>query len=137
MNLKEIALRYLKNGKSIFPVGKDKKPLIAWDEYQTRLATVDEVEKWWDLYPEANIGIVTGKISGITVIDFDLDSEDYKTFPETLTVRTGSGGYHLYYQYYPIRNKTGILPHVDIRGDGGYVVAYPSETVDDYRDGKL
>ncbi len=137
MNTKEIALKYLKNGKSIFPVGKDKKPLIAWEEYQTRLATIEEVEKWWSLFPEANIGLVTGKVSGVTVIDFDLGSEDYKTFPETLTVRTGSGGYHLYYKYYSIRNKVRILPHIDIRGDGGYVVAYPSETTDDYREGKL
>lgn len=137
MNQKTAALKYLKNGKSIFPVGNDKKPLIAWEEYQTRLATVDEVEKWWGLYPDANIGLVTGKISGITVVDFDLGSESCNAFPETLTVRTGYGGYHLYYEYYPIRNKTGILPHVDIRGDGGYVVAYPSETIDDYRDGIL
>ncbi len=137
MNTKQIALKYLKNNKSIFPVGKDKKPLIAWEEYQTRLATVEEVEKWWSTYPEANIGLVTGKISSVTVVDFDLGSEDYQTFPETLTVKTGSGGYHLYYQYYPIRNKAGILPHIDIRGDGGYVVAYPSETEDKIENGQV
>jgi len=135
--MKDIALKYLNNNKSVFPVGKDKKPLIAWEAYQNRLATAEEVEKWWTMYPNANIGIVTGKISNITVVDFDLGSEDYKNFPETLTVRSGSGGFHLYYEYYPIRNKTGILPHIDIRGDGGYIVAYPSETEDKIENGKL
>jgi KaiC/GvpD/RAD55 family RecA-like ATPase len=137
MDLKDTALKYLKNGKSIFPVGKNKKPLVKWDEYQRRLATIEEVENWWDTYPDANIGLVTGKISNLTVVDFDLGSEDYKKFPETLTIKTGSGGFHLYYQYYPMGNRAGILPHIDIRGDGGYVVAYPSETEDDYRGGQL
>lgn len=138
MNIKEAALKYLQNNKSVFPVDKNKKPLIqTWKIYQNRLPTVDEINTWWAMWPNANIALVTGKISAITVVDLDIGSEEYKTFPETLTVRTGSGGYHLYYQYYPIGNKTGILPHIDIRGDGGFVVACPSETFDDYREGKL
>ena len=126
--LKEHAIGYWKSGKSIFPCGKNKQPLVDWKPYQNTRPTLEEVEKWWTNWPDANIAIITGKISGITVVDCDLGS-DYTSFPSTITVKTGSGGYHLYYKYFPgITNKVGFLPHVDIRNDGGYVVAYPSVT---------
>ena len=129
-SLLEHALAYLKAGASVFPVGKDKRPLIpSWIEYQKRRATEDEVKEWWKTWQDANIAIVTGEISGVTVVDCDLGS-DHTQFPPTDTVQTGSGGYHLYYAYYPIGNKAGVYPHVDIRGDGGYVVAAPSVTED-------
>ncbi len=133
---KEYALDYLKSGKSVFPCGKNKRPIIkTWEEYQKRLPTIEEVEKWWTETPEANIALVTGKISGISVIDCDLGS-DYTQFPKTVTIKTGSGGYHLYYKYHEgLGNKTGIIPNVDIRSDGGYVVAFPSITEDKIEDG--
>lgn len=123
------AKAYLAKGASVFPVGKDKRPLIDWKIYQERHPTVEELEAWWKQYPDANIGLVTGKISGITVVDCDLGSNP-DIFPKTDKIKTGSGGFHLYYQYYPLGNKAAILPHVDIRGDGGYVVAPPSVTSD-------
>jgi len=136
-NLKEHALGYIKNNKSIFPCGRNKQPLVDWKPYQLRRPTIDEVEKWWTDNPNANIAIVTGKISGISVIDCDLGS-NYLDFPSTLTVKTGSGGYHLYYEYLEgLGNKVGFLPHVDLRSDGGYVVAYPSETDDKIENGEL
>ena len=51
-----------------------KTPIIPWTPYQTRLPTEQEVCEWFDQNPEANIGIVTGRISNLVV--FDLDSED-------------------------------------------------------------
>jgi hypothetical protein len=62
---------YLDNKMSCFPVGKDKKPLIQWKEYQERRATEEEVDKWIETFPEMQIGIVTGKISGIIVVDIE------------------------------------------------------------------
>lgn len=135
--LKEHALNYAKSGKSIFPCGKNKQPLVDWKPFQLKKPTTEEVEQWWDKWPDANIAIITGKISGISVIDCDLGS-NYLDFPETITVKTGSGGYHLYYKYLEgLGNRVGFLPHVDIRSDGGYVVAYPSVTEDKYEDGVL
>jgi len=119
---KESALRLLKTKHSVIPVGKDKIPLVKWQEFQNRLATENEVNDWFDKYPEANVGIITGKISNLVVVDVE-SGGDIKRFPETLTIRTGGGGWHLYYRYYPIANKTRIFPLTDIRGDGGYVVA--------------
>lgn len=126
------ALQYIENGYSLIPVDKrDKKPLIKWSDYQKKRASEETVEKWFK--SDNNIGIVTGKISGITVVDIDVKENKQTpldTFPPTHTIQTPSGGYHLYYQY---TDKVGTgsnqypqFPHVDIRNDGGYVVAPPS-----------
>ncbi|MES2224163.1 MAG: VapE domain-containing protein [Patescibacteria group bacterium] len=140
--MKKQALQYLLTyGFSVFPVGKDKRPLLSsWKEFQTRLPTEEEINKWWKQFPDANIGIATGKVSNITVVDIDshkgTDSAKLDQFPKTYTVKTGNGGLQLYYNY-----QAGLtvsteayphLPHVDIRSDGGYVVAPPSVT--DYKD---
>ena len=66
------ATKYLKDCKySVIPVGKNKKSLIKWEEYQKRLPTEQEIIDWWAKFPEANVGIVTGLISGLVVIDID------------------------------------------------------------------
>lgn len=111
--------------------------MVPWVEYQSRRPTEEEIHQWWQQHPNANIGIVTGKISRIVVIDLDLDKDDnesgakiYEQAPTDLIVKTGRGGYHLYYCYPEdvdhISNRVGLLPGVDIRADGGYVVAPPS-----------
>ena len=81
-----------------------------------------------------NIGIVTGKLSEITVVDIDskVDFEWWSdNFPATpLAATTGGGGAHMYYRTNPavqIRNRAGLFGRkIDIRGEGGYVVAPPS-----------
>lgn len=119
---------YLEHKKSIIPVGKDKKPLINWKEYQSRLATQEELSNWFKLYPNMQIGIVTGKISDLIVVDIDDSKADLSWLPETMTAKTGSGGFHLYYTYSEdCSNKSRIKESIDIRGEGGYVVAPPSE----------
>lgn len=100
------------------------------------------ISRWWSRWPDANIGIPTGKRSGLLVLDIDehgftsLDAleEEHGPFPETLTVRTGGGGMHLYLKYPPgeareVRNSAGrVGVGLDVRGEGGYVVAPPSRT---------
>lgn len=121
----ETALKYIKTS-SVIPVGRDKIPLLqTWKEFQTRKPTEQEVRDWWAKWPDANIGIVTGKISNIIVVDVEKGGA-WEHFPVTTTVETGGGGVHLYYTYTPFSNKTRVFPLTDIRGDGGYVVAPPS-----------
>jgi putative DNA primase/helicase len=105
-------------------------------------ATTDpgRIRRWWSRWPETNIGIPTGERSGLLVLDIDdhgftsLDAleEEHGPLPETLTVRTGGGGMHLYLKYPPgsgIRNSAGKVGlGLDVRGEGGYVVAPPSRT---------
>jgi hypothetical protein len=99
-------------------------------------ATTDDtwIRTWWEKFPEANIGIATGAPSGILVLDIDAQhggerslhnlEEKYGPLPDGPRVRTGGGGQHLYLAYSsnPIRNKVGLFPGIDVRGDGGYVV---------------
>lgn len=132
----EQALQYLQKGYSIIPVGLDKRPLIQWKKYQTTKTTEEELSQWFKQFPNMNIAIVTGKISNLTVIDFDTKSnrvnELLQKFPPTYMVKTPSGGAHLYYKYEPghtvSANAYPDLPYVDVRGDSGFVVAPPSHT---------
>ena len=138
------ALSYLVNGYSIIPLRKNKLPLLKENVVfqRERHATDEELELWWKKTPDANIGICTGKISNITVVDIDTSGEQtipLDTFPATFTVKTPTGGFHLYYEYDPEIKQTANtypqFPHVDIRNDGGYVVAPPSEA--EYIKGKV
>jgi len=99
-----------------------------------------QIRRWWARWPAANIGLVTGERSGLLVLDIDdhgftsLDAleEEHGPLPETLTVRTGGGGMHLYLKYPAgcnIGNPVGKVGlGLDVRGEGGYVVAPPSRT---------
>lgn len=128
------ALQYTENGYSVIPVDeKTKRPLIQWESAQTKRAEESVLEEWAEKYPNAGLGIVTGRISDITVVDIDVKHAErtpLETFPETYTVRTPSGGYHLYYQYsdavHTCANQFPEYPYTDIRNDGGYVVAPPT-----------
>ena len=133
---------YYRNEKgfSVIPIKPHKKfptTIKSWKEFQERKPTNEEITKWWTDSPDANIGIITGKISNLAVVDFDkydkLYSEDISLeyFPDSLetpTVTTPSGGIHLYFCYPEIdlRNNARRLPGIDLRAEGGYVLAPPS-----------
>jgi hypothetical protein len=134
----DFARSYAVGGMQSFPCKPhDKTPLVRWADVAT---TEDNMLLgWWDTNPTANIAIATGKRSGIVVLDVDLDHDGYESLqtlqdvygrlPETPVVLTGSGGEHIYFQHpgFEIRNSAGKLGRgLDIRGDGGYVVAPPS-----------
>ncbi len=148
MTIEEQAFAYHVAGFSVMPIKKDKRPFLAsWKQYQEESASDVQVVEWFEkTYKGANIGIITGKISGITVIDIDVDKTTGKLrtpiskFPKTFTVKTGNGGVHLYYKYHPgltvSANAYPDMPGVDIRNDGGFVVAAPSVTSYE-KDGKM
>ncbi len=125
------ALILAKNyGFSVIPVGGNKKPLISWKEYQDRGATVEEIRKWFNDFPQPGVGIVTGKLSNLVVFDIDPrhggTNELFKEY-ETVSVKTGGGGEHYYFRYKEgIQNTTNLLPGIDVRGEGGYVIAPPT-----------
>lgn len=135
LTIKESALEYLARGWTIIPVGPHKKPLISWKAFQSERPTREQVENWWHDYPDANVGIVTGKVSGLTVIDIDTDSGkaafaklvdgDFKS----PVVHTPKGGKHIYCQFHPFGNNCKAIEGIDLRSEGGYVVAPPSRTV--------
>jgi hypothetical protein len=123
----EEALRYVEFGFSVIPIGQDKKPLIKWEAYQKTKASKKQIEQWFAQFPNMNIGIVTGDISGIVVVDVE-SGGDTKELPPTVISRTGGGGWHYFYKHpgHSVKNAVRIRKLTDIRGDGGYVVAPPS-----------
>ena len=125
-----LALSYLNRGWSVIICGTDKRPLINWKEYQSRRATPDELVKWFSDFPNAQIGVITGNLSNLTVVDFESDADFSLIKDQTFTVKTGRGGKHFYFKYDPeFKNAVRVLPSVDIRGTGGFVVAPGSTTV--------
>jgi len=124
---------------SVIPIKTDgsKKPEVEWTEWEKELPSEQQIRKWWAKWPKANIGIITGKVSGITVMDFDwykLSPEERvqyeKDFPKVFTPTAFSPrkGEHRYFEYNPeLPTKNGVLKALDIKNDGGYVIAPPSE----------
>jgi hypothetical protein len=133
-NFLQAALDYARRDFSVIPIRPDKKPFIKWESYQKIKATPEEIRSWWSKWPKAMIGIVTGEISGIFVVDCD-NEDAYQKIQELLPdsfitcIAKTPRGYHLYLIYpkgQTIGNATGILPGTDIRGEGGYCIAPPS-----------
>lgn len=104
-------------------------------------ATTDEarIRAWWMMQPNANVAIRTGADSGLVVLDVDPDKggkdsldaliAEYGALPETVACRTGGGGWHYYFQRpdeWLSNSASKLGPGLDIRGDGGYVIAPPS-----------
>lgn len=130
------ALIYLKQlHYSVFPVSPDKKALVRWEPYQKKLPTEEEVIKWWSKWPDANIGIATGIVSGLAVIDIDEPDIGKKALSELIPdnlvfpiAKTPRGGEHWYFNCTDgkIRGNVKTLPGCDLRANGNYVVAPPS-----------
>ena len=120
----EAAREYVSFGWSVFPLKpRSKQARVRWKEFQTRLATSWELNRWF-WRTTNNIAIVTGKISGINVVDDDGEGLNFNT----LTSSTSPGKRHLYVKHHHgIRNSVRVGgKDYDIRGEGGYVVAPPS-----------
>jgi hypothetical protein len=127
------AEKYLEMDLSVFPCGKDdgKKPLVTWKPFQAKFPTQNAIYNWYDDFPDANVAIVTGKLSNLTVVDCDNPdislAELLKDYGDTPLIElTPRGGYHLYYAYNGESNTQDKIQKIDIKGQGGYVVAPPS-----------
>ena len=141
--LKEAALHYAEIGLAVFPLKERTKYPLTNNGFKDATTDKKQIEIWWKQNPNANIGIATGQMSGgLVVIDMDVDKEkdkdgyhafvkwceeNYLILPDSWLSITGRGGYHLLYKSsFPVPSKRGWLEDVDIRADGGYIVAPPS-----------
>jgi hypothetical protein len=138
----EAALTYAARGWAVVPIGAGAKypDLEAWQDQATTDPTV--IGQWYTQRPGRGVGIATGHASGIFVLDVDVAhgkdgdeslrilEEQHGPLPATVEAITGSGGRHLFFRLPPgveISNSAGRLgPDLDIRANGGQVVAAPT-----------
>jgi len=139
------ALRYARRGWYVIPVGAGPDRKLPFIKNWTNEASTEEarVREWWSIYPDANVGVVTGPKSGFWVVDVDMKNgvcgmeSLVRRFgmglvhdvDRCLVGQTATGGFHFLFQWEPstpVRNGQAVLPGVDIRGDGGQIVVAPS-----------
>ena len=134
------AVKYGTLGWAIFPLAEGEKvPMAGTNGFKSASADQAQLAEWSRQHPHANIGIATGRVSRIVVIDFDPRSgsdettarlaKEGKVFGDTVECISPRDGRHLYYAYDPrvTTSKTNALgPGIDIKTDGGYVVGAPS-----------
>ena len=131
------ALALARRGFHIFPCRpRDKRPATP-NGLKDATTDPDIIQAWWQHQPDNNIAIATGAASGIFVLDIDgLDAEamlrrleaEHGALPPTVEVITARGR-HIYFRWpqEPVRNSAGkIGTHIDVRGEGGYVLCPPS-----------
>ena len=127
------------NLKKIKIIKNDKKPVEKWSKKENQYLNIDT-----DLY---NVGIITGKINDLIILDIDLKNDGLNEFNKTFKLndfktpiaQTQSGGYHIYFKYNNsnknlqyiidnfLKNKSGYRNKgIDIRSNGGYILAPPS-----------
>jgi len=136
--LSQAALSYARRGWPVLPIrAGSKEPATA---HGVKDATTDEATicRWWATWPRANLGVATGSVSGLVVLDVDprnggdeslhdLEAR-YGPLPDTVTALTGGGGQHRYFSLpegVTVRSRV-LAPGPELKGDGAYVVAPPS-----------
>lgn len=156
MKMIDEALRYAKAGIPVFPLhwlkqdgtcscrlgdmcqAKGKHPRIKnWSDEAT--TDVAKITGWWNQTPLANIGIPMGEKSGLVALDVDTRHDgdksltdlvaEYGALPKTITATTGSGGKHYIFKYteeLALKNVVGFRDGLDVRTQGGLIVAAPS-----------
>lgn len=152
----DLALSYIARGWPVFPVrGKEEYDDVTGEVYAPKTpypsnglksATTSEriVREWWRRYPDAMVGVPTGRTIGAFVLDLDIkpgagDGHDWLAqmesengqLPATARAKTMGDGTHIFFRHQEgIRNRGKLGIATDIRGEGGYIVAPGSRTVD-------
>lgn len=151
------ALEYAARGWSVFPLhspeaaspggcscgraacGNIGKHPRTRDGFKSATTDTAQIVAWWSEAPRANIGIATGLVSGLLVLDIDPRNGGDLTFehlvqevgeiPDEVHALTGGGGRHLLFRYPSSTASFRARPvgsGIDVKGDGGYIVAPPS-----------
>ena len=147
MTLLAAALQYGDHGLPVFPIHTPRSGVCTCDRGEWcespgkhprvgggfKAATTDQpqIHEWWTRWPDANIGLATGKSANIVVLDVDgpegAEAVRGRHLPPTAAAQTGRGIH--YFFACPeggLPSRVGVLSKVDLRGDGGYVVVPPS-----------
>ena len=137
MTINDLALEYADSGWSVLPVRpEEKRPFMTnWLQYTKTRASKEMINSWFTNLTGAGVGVVTGRISNMVVLDVESDcpfpiDDLLKKYPTQMIARSGGGGYHLFYQYPTnqtrVSNRVRIFDGADLRADGGFIVLPPT-----------
>lgn len=137
MTVNELAAEYVDSGWSVLPVRpEEKRPYMTnWLQYTKTRAPKAMVDSWFTNLAGAGVGVVTGRISNMVVLDVEHDcpypiEELLKRYPTQMIAKSGGGGYHLFYLYPTnqtrVANRVRIFEGADLRADGGFIVLPPT-----------
>jgi Protein of unknown function (DUF3987)/Bifunctional DNA primase/polymerase, N-terminal/Primase C terminal 1 (PriCT-1) len=119
-------------GMPVFPCRPDKKPYTLHG-LKDASKNIEQITRWWQQWPNALIGVPTGKASGLLVVDVDpIGADWYRQNAARLApgrVHSSPRGHHLPYRMpkADVRNSAGKLaPGIDVRGEGGYIIWWPA-----------
>lgn len=146
MTLLDHALEYASWDWPIFPCKRSKAPLTERG-FQDATTDPEQLKAWWNKWPEASIGFALPE--DMVVLDIDVKhnvgkygdeslaafEEEHGDLPETILSLTGGGGLQYFFTVdKPVKNATDLLPSIDVRTKGGYVILPPShhESGNDY-----
>lgn len=135
------ALAYAADGWPVFPLLPNSKRPATEHGLKDASTDPDTIRAWWARWPGANIGIAMPP--DVLAVDVDVKDVDghatlgelaaqHGGLPATMTAETATGGWHLYFRKpadVRVKNRAGIRPGIDVRAQGGYLVAPPS-TID-------
>jgi len=155
----DLALSYAARGWPVFPTrAKEEYDDITGEIYAPKTpltpnglrgASLNEriIREWWKRYPDAMVGVPTGSKIGAWVLDLDIkpgvgDGHEWLAEMEaehgklhnTARARTMGGGTHFFFRHIDgVRNRGGLGVAVDVRGEGGYIIAPGSVAADGRR----
>lgn len=138
----DAAIEYARCGWRVFPCHPRQKTPATPHGYKSATTDPDRIRRYWQRVPDANIGLATGAISEMWVLDVDTKTgkvgaesmrnivATFGPMPRTRQQRTGSGGWQYFFALpygLTVSNSAGkVGPDIDVRGDGGYVIVPPS-----------
>ena len=132
------ALALAASGHAVFPLKPNAKTPATNHGVKDASTDPNTIRSWWRQWPRANIGIALP--DGMLAVDIDVKDVDghatlaalaapHGGLPTTLTTETTTGGQHLFFKKPPdvrVKNRANVQPGIDVRAQGGYVVAPPS-----------
>lgn len=131
------ALWYAEAGLHVFPIQPgEKTPYPGTHGCKDATSDPDTIREWWEHWPDSNLAIATGHLIDVIDIDGLIGQQSrcgnwgrFESLHVLAKVSTPRpGGMHLYVPTAGEGNKAGLLPGIDYRGAGGYILAPPSST---------
>ena len=140
----DLAQQFLDRNIAVFPIAEDAKVPLTNHGFKDASVDAKQIRKWGKQFPDSNLGIPTGKVSNLVIIDLDRKNEKdgvaaFRKLckrlgikpPKTYKLQTPSGGRHLYFKSKfadeIINSVSALGDGIDIRSEGGYAVGERSE----------